>query len=158
MAGVPALFFDVATLHAHGIELPGGLTQDFATLGLVADERLVLCARELTVAGTPHRDLDLVADRLDVSAAGQSFTSGPRFVRIVADEIVGSLDVVCQGEPGARGDRGAKGPPGPSRIIVVKNDKPGQVGKPGRIAVATGPAERAVSVVRASKARTAARL
>jgi hypothetical protein len=136
---MPALFFDVATLHTDGVELPMEPKRDFTALGLDRDEPIVLCARVLTVMGTPPRDLDLVADRLDVSGAGRSFSSGPRFVRVVADEIIGSLDVVCEGQQGARGDMGAKGDPGPFKIVVVENDEPGQVGKPGRTAVATGP-------------------
>jgi hypothetical protein len=136
---MPALFFDAAILHADRLELPNGPKQKFEDLGVADDERLTLCARVLTVKGTPARDLDLVAERLDVSSAGESFSSGPRFVRIVADEIVGSLDVVCRGQQGDPGEMGEKGDPGPFKTIVVQNAEPGQVGKPTRVKVATGP-------------------
>ena len=143
------LYFDSVTLFADRLRIRDGLEKTFEDLGLAAGQTLNVFARELTVQGAPaDRNINLAADMLIVSnsAAFHFAHTGPQKapfpdVSIWAQNIAGSLSVVCAGRKGETGPKGAPGTPAvvsidaeikpPKRILEVPAG-PGGRGGPGK--------------------------
>ncbi len=144
---VPVLFFDVATLSATGIRVPGLTERSFAELGLVPGEALDLAVRELTLAGAPkERDATLVTDRLVVADASALVYTRPARVDVWAERIEGQLNVHSPGIKGAKGATGSTGKPAVIRLETVPDPPPDpnepftKPGRPEKVAVLVTPA------------------
>jgi hypothetical protein len=146
---MPVLFFDVATLTATGIRVPGLPERSFAELGLAPGEALDLAVRELTLGGAPKdRDATLVTDRLVVADPTALVYTRPARVDVWAERIEGTLTVRCPGIKGAKGTTGGKGKAAVVKFETVQPpphdpnepfDKPDPVEKVAVLVTAAGP-------------------